>query len=595
MLMKWTNNHVEAYPGEIVSGENYLSKFVSPVEQDTRRPCSRGRRNYGYDKKRYRIKGERYDPCSREMTEVTKTDKENTRAVFNTLSGFMTPFNSFDSDQDGPQKGNRRHEFNSRDRNLDRPDEESESDERRHHDDRDRDEHGSQAPFRGNERFRVRGDRHPDGRHFHDEENRDNEYEDERQDARNRNVRVENREQDVETKNENHFVDKQHFNEDGPREDEERYDEGENEREGEEGRNFSNEGEKMTREEDTTSRFLPDEQGTSRDNLLDSNGRPMRYEKSDGVVGKFLQQTKEGDQEKSLEEKANSQQEEGDEKESALVEEQHGEVPETEVDEGAARRSESEISNRVKGMLSMIEGTDKMGSPEERKAIQKIMDASNRENELLAKSFASNVEKKVLSGERRSSEITETGNPHVSTISNYENKLLSLKHENDFATPGNHHEKEFAELSPTGGDSSISQLLGTPMNDEKISQLPEGLTETMGSAKSLITTKVAGLSFQRSLLKSLADVTPPTKQSTPGLFSSFKSQTKNDTSNLKEHLKLFMLHLNEKGTKNPDVEKQFLSHTAISSIINEVQKADHNLLNGKSKIRTKILNSKNKL
>ncbi|XP_066928093.1 uncharacterized protein [Clytia hemisphaerica] len=138
-----TNNHVEAYPGEIVSGENYLSKFVSPVEQDTRRPCSRGRRNYGYDKKRYRIKGEGYDPCSREMTEVTKTDKENTRAVFNTLSGFMTPFNSFDSDQDGPQKGNRRHEFNSRDRNLDRPDEESESDERRHHDDRDRDEHGN--------------------------------------------------------------------------------------------------------------------------------------------------------------------------------------------------------------------------------------------------------------------------------------------------------------------------------------------------------------------------------------------------------------------------------------------------------------------
>jgi len=78
----------------------------------------------------------------------------------------------------------------------------------------------------------------------------------------------------------------------------------------------------------------------------------MRYEKSDEAVGKLLQQTVEGDQEKSLEEKANSQQEEGDEKESALVEEQHGGAPETEIDEGAARRSEREISNQVKELMS---------------------------------------------------------------------------------------------------------------------------------------------------------------------------------------------------------------------------------------------------
>jgi len=75
------NSMVEAYPGEIVSGENSLSKFIAPPMFDDGRSFGRHKIHKA---KKYPLRAPDGD----------STEKANTKKLVNTLNSFMTPIKS---------------------------------------------------------------------------------------------------------------------------------------------------------------------------------------------------------------------------------------------------------------------------------------------------------------------------------------------------------------------------------------------------------------------------------------------------------------------------------------------------------------------
>ena len=588
-------NHVEAYPGEIVSGENYLSKFVSPAD-------------YGSVDHHF---GEGGGGALHSHSHI-ETDHENTKAVYDSLNGFMKPLstngyhgNNFQGEHSARDRtqtasgreyigGSRRNEFAERDGSeREKGDRESETrdferesndDEQRYHGDRE----GSQRENEREERYHNDQDQD----RFHDdndqprEEYHGNEVErgeDHGRDEKERgfsvdkenlkDIRVDEKERNVDVEHQNHFVDKQRYNEEEPQNNNE--EETHNNNEGEQ---HHNEQERQHGEEQESLSDRLNEGGgepTSRQEVMISKfagegGVRARNEDTESRESDF-QQPQKNEEVNSMKESEQQQQE----LQPQIVEEGGNSVEQTPQEEGeenqlqksyneiegGSRRSpdlapvpeegggpDQEISSKVKGMINAIETSENLGSIEEKKFIKHLMDVTNQENEVLSHDL------NAREGSHKSPNIVPA---NAGTVSSNLKIDKSIKVDTVKKLEGS------AVLGKSISDVELSKMFAMLLSAKALT--PSAPENAIGETKS-ITPKIAGDSRQK-----------PTK----GQGDNPKKQQQiggNDLSSLKGQLEAFMKHLGDPSFKIPSKTDSKLTHQTITSIIRDVKQADKELI-----------------
>ena len=623
------NNHVEAYPGEIVSGENYLSKFVSPAVYGS----INNNHHHGDFQPHFSI----------------ETDHGNTKAVFDTLNEFNHPLDNSHGEYHGngfhgehaarhisdralpnghqrQMEGSRRNEFAERDDNGQRENDSREDDEERsseyerenNNDENEHRYHGNREEENQSEnetKERFYGDDHDD-RHRKEGYHRNNNEDEEEVSSRgndeerfqkehgfsngreNLKASVDNEERnvDIDSDHKNHFVDKQRYEENGKNEEGgEQNQHGGQERESLNDRLLNDgDGEQISRQELMVSKFA----GRQQDGREGMTSREDDFQKQQGGGETNVEESPNRDDANAEQTAAHAparSEQQGGEEESALYENNNNEQQSYGDNAGievGSRRSpdpppaaaftgstqllptDQEISGRVKGMISAIETSDNIG--EEKKFIQHLMDVANNENEVLAHDL--NLREQETSSFRKSGDIASS---HKNT-SNDATPAAIRK------TAGGMVDKElsrmFAELSKT--TSLTPSAPENTVGDTKSSV--GGERQKPKIQKSMSSTEKMGTSSNSSHNKQQFINQPKSRQ------QHYKNKTSNnDMEILKVHLEMFMKHLSgDRHFKLATDHDSKLNPKTISSIIKDVKQADSELLKKSDGKRFKIHNPK---
>lgn len=616
------HNHVEAYPGEIVSGENYLSKFVSPAVYGG----VNSNRRHGYRRADYQSLPNIVDTHHQGFNRPLVNDYRNYHNYHGNGFHGEHAARDFPARRPSPSGYQRQMEGSRRDKFAGRDDEdyERESDNNRGGVDEersseyDRENNGEEQRYHGDKEDgnpamneeRYHGDdegRQEEGFHGNNGNNEEQGYNN-AQDQKERgfsvgkenmkDVRVDSEERnvDIDSDHKNHFVDKQNYDEEARRNEEggerekhheQQDEEQENRQGGEERESLNNrlnegDGEQIQRQEPMVSKFIAGrQQGEEEDMTSREDDQQQQQNEGERNIQESQNRNNEGGEaeQTAAQAAARSEQQGGELEESALYENNNG-GGEGGVEVGSRRSPEpsglsqllppdQEISGRVKGMISAIETSDNIGgSAEEKKFIQHLMDVANHENDVLAHDL--NLREQGGSSSSTSVEKQKDVSATVKSIDTSKNthgnySVVTSLSVTDVMRP------QKAADSRTN-ENELSRVFAALSALKMTSLTPSAPENVVGDAKSLVGGK---------------------RQQQKSLTQDHKNETNDkDMENLKANLETFMKHLSGDRRFKVVTDRQHprLNLKTISSIIKDVKQADNELFkqNNNSKKKSKI-------
>ena len=644
------HNHVEAYPGEIVSGENYLSKFVSPAVYSVNRNHRYGNQRAGY-RSHSNIVGTVHHGFNNRFNRPFVNTYDNFHG--NRFHGQYAArdFPAHHPSPSGYQRqmeGSRRDKFAGRDDgdyerendNRGASDEEPSSeydrenngdeqryhgDEQRYHDDREENNQSENGErFHGDDEGRREEGFHDNNDNYNEERGNDERDQKERgfsigkENMKDVRVDSEERNVDIDTDHKNHFVDKQNYDEEARNEEG-----GERERhlQGEEQGNQQDGGERENQQGG-------EERESLNDRLL-NKGDGEQIERQEPIVSKFTAGHQQGEREDTTSREDDFQQQqqqnEGERnfQESQNRNDEGGKAEQTPL-QGAAARFEQQQQQGGEMEESALYENNNNGDGGVEVGSRRSPDPAGLSQFLPPDQEISGRVKGMISAIETSDNIGGSAEEkkfiqHLMDVANHENDVLAhdlnLREQGGSLSTSVEKQKEVSATvksidngknAPNNNSAVTSSATGT------LKQQKEGGSETVEKELSRVFAALSALKMTSLTPSAPENVVGDAKSVVGGKLQkqgnksdnkqeSFNGQNllKNETSNkdmenLRENLEKFMKHLSGDRRFRVATDRRHpqLNLKTISSIIKDVQQADNELLkNNNSKKKSKIINT----